>query len=245
MPTSKNKSIIERPILFSTPMVQAIMEGRKTVTRRIIKESFNGCLTGGGPHPCPNDPIVMTPGDEYESPDVDEIMVVDYPEVRAIFHCSTLDSEAKCRQGKAGDILWVRETWSPKGWMNDKTLYAYKAEGNIPPRIRYGDEWEQCWKPSIFMPKEACRLKLKVVSITVEALHDITEEDAIREGIKPVESFDSGAGISPRQMYMNYLPFGYMEVTPLASFESLWRLINGDESWESNPWVWRIEFEKL
>jgi hypothetical protein len=122
----------EIPILFSTPMVQAILAGRKTMTRRIINESFNGCLTNGGPHPCPNDPVVFHPGEKFEFDG--EQITVDYPQVRALFHCSTLDSEAKCPYGKKGDLLWVRETWCDydAGYIPElkgpAPMFIYKAD---------------------------------------------------------------------------------------------------------------------
>jgi hypothetical protein len=224
--------IKEHPILFSTPMVQAILEGRKTVTRRVINESFNGCLTNGGPHPCPNEPIVIYPGETYDSPcHPGESITVDWPQVRAIFHCSTLDSEAKCRQGKPGDILWVRETWAK--------YVAADCVGGVTTRYRFkADNIDECyqWKPSIHMPKIASRIKLLVKSITVESLHQITEEDAIKEGIyKPVGS----------QFFQATNGNGPWGETPVQAFENLWKSINGEESFQANPWVWRIEFKKI
>jgi hypothetical protein len=228
----------ERPILFSTPMVRAILEGRKTVTRRIIKESFNGCLTNGGPHPCPNDPVVIYPGEVLESPcHPGEKITVDCPQVRAIFHCSTLDAVAKCPYGKPGDALWVRETWT-NAWLGARMRgsgdYVYKADIDL-----IGCEVSS-WKPSIFMPRAACRLRLQIQSIGVERLQDITEEDAFREGIdadnedyEEAEHYQLGGspiqGGSPARF----------------AFIALWQRINGAESWDANPWVWRIQFKKL
>ena len=209
----------ERPILYSTPMAKAKRARIKTHTRRIIKESFNGCLTNGGPHPCPNAPIVIHPGEVYESPcNPGEIITVHHEEVRAIFHCSTLDAVAKCRYGKIGDILWGRETWA-KYTSSDcvggvTTRYRYKAE--------YKDECYQ-WKPSIHMPKIAAQLWDRITNIQVERLQDITEYDARCEGHDIlIHGEDS-----------------------IAWYKKLWESINGPGSWELNPWVWVIESEIL
>jgi hypothetical protein len=104
---------------------------------------------------------------------------------------------------------------------------------------KHGDKRNQ---PNIYLSKEACRLKLKILSIRVERLHDITEEDAIREGV--------GAGFQMNGGWPDYTRIvnGICEVTQdcaRMSFATLWISINSQESWDSNPWVWRIEFEKL
>jgi hypothetical protein len=227
----------ERPIIFSTAMVQAILNGRKTVTRRIIKESFNGCLTNGGPHPCPNEPVIMYPGEEFDfdSGNGIERVKINFPEVRAIFHCSTLDAEAKCRQGKPGDLLWVRETWQ-KSYNAECSeaagigpivgpYYIYKANH---PEVNSG------WKPSIHMLRTASRIRLEVISIKAERLQEITKDDAIKEGIH----FDDDSGY----WFAGDLA---MAKTPLQCFRELWVSINGVDLWDCDPWVWRIEFKKL
>jgi hypothetical protein len=183
-----------RPILFSTPMVQAILDGRKTQTRRVIK-------------PQPLD--VVTYADQR----------VWYPEV------------IKCPY-EVGDVLWVRETF-----IKDKESFLHKASHTLVEKFIK-------WKPSIFMPKEACRLFLQVKSVRVELLQEITEEDAIAEGIKPSEDF---AGLY--FLYGSTKNYGRITrtdyVDPIKSFHSLWLSINGPTSWVKNPWVWVIEFEKI
>lgn len=233
-----NTAVKERPILFSTEMVRAILEGRKTVTRRVIKESWNGCLTNGGPHPCPNDPVVFYPGESFE---VDgETVVVDYPEVRALFHCSTLDSEAKCPFGKPGDHLWVRETFTILDyWGDSKAVYVMYEGGATAVCTLTDREWDKFikWqdipdrKSSLFMFRSLSRLKLLIKSISVERLQDITEEDAIREGVY-LKAEDINGGIC------------YLE-TAVEAFRTLWQSINGADSWDANPWVWRIEFSRI
>ena len=181
-------------------MVKAILDGRKTQTRRVIK-------------PQPLD--VVTYADQR----------VWYPEVIKFPY-------------EVGDVLWVRETFVQYpviGKNGNEIETEYKADES-PVKFR--------WKPSIFMPKSACRLFLQVKSVRVERLQDITEEDAIAEGIKPSEDF---AGLY--FLYGSTKNYGRITrtdyVDPIKSFHSLWLSINGPTSWVKNPWVWVIEFEKI
>ena len=138
-----------------------------------------------------------------------------------------------------GDILWVRETFS-LGTLENGIHSGFRYKADNP-------EFNVIWKPSLFMPKEAARLFLKVTNVRVERLQDITEVDAIAEGITPLKMSASQLIIEkqkffdyskPKQLFSDGLP-------PFWSFNSLWCSINGSESWESNPWVWVIEFEKV
>ncbi|MES2457221.1 MAG: hypothetical protein V4594_16825 [Bacteroidota bacterium] len=204
------------PILFSTPMVQAIIEGRKTMTRREVTPQ-----PGEGTHISymPNEPIDWN-GEWYP------------------FKWETEEGESINKHARAaiGDILWVRETFFKNG--ND---YIYLADGSCC------EQFEQCecreigkpkWKPSIHMPKEACRLFLKVTNVRVEKLHEISTSDAKAEGVAHV--IDKITGYCG----YNYLHGGYnLMTTPYHGFKSLWKKINGEESWNENPWVWVISFE--
>lgn len=215
----------ERPILFSTPMVKAILEGRKTVTRRIIKPQ---------PLPCNHGSFTEA---EWRNLPTEWHFFDDNPDEWYCALCGNgVDGGGngmKCRYGTEGDILWVRETWCRD--LDVEGGFLYKA---TEPEAE-DDEGRSPWKPSIHMPRVACRLNLKVLSIRVERLHDITEEDAIREGIEVLHK--DGEPV----FYKNYLPVDTIATTnPLASFLSLWVSINGPKSWDSNPWVWRIEFER-
>ena len=117
---------------------------------------------------------------------------------------------------KTGDILWVRESFTFN--QIGKTDYLYKADSLVPKFIK--------WKPSIHMPKEACRLFLKITNVRAERLQDITEMEAIFEGCMQYEKDTDW-------------------MTALYGFELLWKKINGDSSWKSNPWVWVIDFERI
>ena len=204
---------MERPILFSTPMVQAILNGRKTQTRRIVK-----------PQP--------------ESIDHAHHKIIPYNGSVEFLHNSL-----KCPYGKVGDVLWVRETYTkllPEHFIT--SLYVYKADCDLGGEearqdyIKAGYPYQ--WKPSIFMPKEACRIRLEITDIRVERLQDISKEDAIAEGIDVKMN-----GIHP-----NYRDYKYSDSwlsNPYWSYNTLWEKINGNGSWEKNPWVWAITFEKI
>jgi len=181
------------PILFSTPMVLAILEGRKTMTRIIVK---------------PNPRISSDPSR------VGEVI-------------KALCMYDACPYGHQGDVLWVKETcckWpDTKAKVCSTNGYVYKTQTHCDP---YG--WEITmkemgikWKPSIYMPKDACRIFLKITDIHVERLQDITVEDTVKEGIDV-----------------------FADIITLADFAALWAKINGPDSWDSNPWVWVISFER-
>lgn len=218
----------ERPILFSTTMVQAIQANRKDITRRTSGlEVVNAMI---------NDVRFSSTFIETNGRMV------------AAFYCGDQLIHCTCPYGQVGDTLWVRETWAKAdtdcGWSCEYGCvcpkYWYKAGGPTDYEIK--------WRPSIHMPRAACRLRLKIVSIRVERLHDITEEDAIREGIEPLLASRMQLAMDG-QLYRHYTEnregiFG-TGLRPRKSFETLWASINGQESWDQNPWVWRIQFEKI
>lgn len=218
------------PILFSTPMVQAIIEGRKTQTRRAIKSS----------------PVKLPGSDMYINTSVwmkqmDTLIKKGFSIIKnnLIF--------PDCVYGKPGDILWVRETFV------DGLNHCWDDEDENP-RFGYkvdcpSDQINNIkWTPSIHMPFEACRLFLRIKSVRVERLNDLSEDDAKSEGVQKHDLIPS--------KFIHYSPelsfhksdlkegFAYTH-SAKASFMTLWKKINGSESWEENPWVWVIEFERV
>jgi len=197
------------PILFSTPMVQAILEGRKSMTRRVMKPQPHESITN------------IKFGYSALTPD-------GCIELRGKF---IVDGEErsgskffKCPYGEIRDVLWVRETFM--NLINSEFgEYGYKADlKDNADKLK--------WKPSIFMPKEACRIFLKITNVRVERLKDISREDASKEGVC----------ISNKQQRFK----GYQEHRwPEENFATLWELLNGDHSWEANPFVWVIEFKRV
>ena len=194
---------MERPILFSAPMVRAILEGRKTMTRRVVK-----------PQPIwVGDPCVP-----FKTPDADPKGII------------------RCPYGQPGDRLWVRETWSAclpmVNYSAGGARYFPDDHQSYNELVRLYDTQRGNWRPSIFMPRWASRITLEVVGARVERLLEITESDAKSEGIDLKGFRSTTEGIAGREHTIE--------------FAGLWDSINGKKHpWESNPWVWVIEFNKL
>ena len=150
---------------------------------------------------------------------------------------------------KVGDILWVREkTCYVHLEHAPDLLQGFKSKRQIIYGTDFHDDWMVYakekygykWTPSIFMAKHHARLFLKVKSVRVERLQDISEDDAVKEGIEPTGNMSMF-----NKFYKNYLPIGYTDLKPIPSFQSLWQSINGKQSWSDNPLVWVIEFERI
>ncbi|MDB5997217.1 MAG: hypothetical protein JWP42_4353 [Pseudomonas sp.] len=222
-------TIKERPILFSAPMVRAILEGRKTVTRRPVKGIALEWLRPEG----------FTP--EY-----------------------TADPQnSLCPYGNPGERLWVRETWLPdpdadhEAWDEHTDTYvSWSGCGSridgVPPALRkpehciYREGWDGTdlvWRPSIHMPRWASRILLEITGVRVERLNDISEDQALAEG---VERSNAKHSIEPFRNYLHpCMASGHNKSIARASFMTLWQSINGLESWDVNPWVWVVEFKRL
>ena len=208
-----------KPILFGTPMVQGILEDRKNQTRR----------TQGLK-------IINENPDDWENI---------FQDKDGNWFASTESAEGDCLYPvecpkQIGDILWVRETFEI---VPIETASVYTADSNVQKKLRYkadGEDSFEKWKPSIFMPKSACRIFLKVTNVRVERLNDITEEDAISEGI--IKHSDYG---STGYILYTEPEAAYTDIDAVYSFESLWESINGKESWEANPWVWVYDFKRV
>ena len=207
----------ERPILFNTEMVKAILDGRKTMTRRVIKpQPYEGCGH-----------IRV----EYFYPTKIDRHGEEYPGDK-IFGAYSLDGEwgCKCPYGQVGDRLWVRETWDYTGQGLDCVYKADAKPTDIFP-------WEK-YKPSIFMPRWASRITLEITGIRAERLWDITEDDAFAEGVNG-GCLDCGYPqpckcIIPNPSYTD-------------SFIYLWDSINTKRGhpWANNDWTWPISFRRV
>ncbi len=177
----------ERPILFQGEMVRAILDGRKTQTRRKVKLTADGHVQAPSKHLrwYPTDPGALQ----------------------------------ACRYGAPGDTLWVRETWAGHASGID-----YAADFAVICLPQAGP-----WRPSIHMPRWASRITLEVKGVRIERLHDITEDDARAEGCDPVVHPDGAVDCGTRK----------------TTFASLWEKINGPFTWNDNPWVWVVSFERV
>ncbi|HAW5924962.1 TPA: hypothetical protein JL215_002320 [Escherichia coli] len=217
----------ERGMIFNGEMVRAILDGRKTQTRRIM-----------APQPA------------------DDIERCIFPNPEAIGWKSSLRHKHGsttahfCHYGQPGDRIWVRETFQGPlfdydlmdSYCKDPTPFekpefcVYKADGVPAPEFYDADdELHCCWRPSIHMPRWASRILMEITDVRVERLNAISQEDAQAEGMeltgwRPTYSDpDSGGEV----------------MTPYDNFAELWSSIYGDESWKANPWVWVISFKRV
>lgn len=250
---------MERPILFSGPMVRAILDGRKTVTRRIV----NGV---------PDDAGLAVYGAECTAGDGGAS-----PACAMFFAGSTVDSRglgvARCPFGSPGDRLRVRETWRYHGWTEDGAPWIkYAADDSTRLVERIPDEWsdrladiwadlsddanmaidgraaDRKWRPSIFLPRWASRLTLEVVGVGVERLQEITEEDAIAEGAQRFDNLPSTHPYGQDARWSMEAPTATDQCLGSArmAFANLWDKLNSSRApWASNPWVWRVEFRRV
>ncbi|HDH1794660.1 TPA: hypothetical protein PIV86_004135 [Klebsiella quasipneumoniae subsp. similipneumoniae] len=231
----------ERGMIFNGEMVRAILDGRKTQTRRPIKWKQTRFTEIGEREDGSNWPW---------SEDAEHACDFWHP----------------CPFGAVGDRIWVRETWgvashafSDDGlmidWVPDRPATAihempfgngyysgyaiYAADGDFT----WGDDdgyedGRSCWKPSIHMPRAASRILLEITDVRVERLNAISEEDATAEGIPPAGSLlpdYPGTFLTPKGDF----------ATAKVAFQRLWESIYGEERWNANPWVWVIEFKRV
>jgi len=199
---------IYKPVLFGTDMVQANLSGRKTQTRRIINSKFGQCMFCGCVDIDCTQCIEKTGKACYWVDDTHTVCSA----------CSDLKNTSKAKY-QVGDILWVRETWSPGSIENCKhTGYRYKADD---------ENFNVKWKSSIFMPREAARIFLYVTNVRAERLRDITENDAIAEGFgKIVNDKYEYPG-----WYINHLNQHHM-FNAVDSFASMWVKLYGTGAWK-------------
>jgi len=208
-------------ILFSAPMVRALLDGRKTQTRRVLKPATAGEFLGIVERKPPRYWFACGPNDRTSC------------EIRAPF--------------AVRDLRWVRETWRCNGWATDVATIFYRASegdgytamceqfpiaGKTPLRVT------GTWRPSIHMPRWASRLTIRVTGVEVERLQDISEEDAKAEGLE----WRDGC-------WATYNGDGTMRCggspDPIEAYRCLWININGTGSWELNPWVVAVTFETI
>lgn len=216
-----NPAVKERPMLFSAPMVRALLDGSKTQTRRVakFKPRTSGCNLS------------------FSAMRVAHYMTGN-PRAGFVLSSGAGDSTFPliCPYGQPGDRLWVRETL---GHHSDKGHY-YAATGmHIGPLLDYEREPSPSVGiparniPSIHMPRWASRILLEIVSVRVERLNECSEADALAEGIPWRQCTDWMGPSGTRR------DFG-----PQDAYRELWDGINGAGSWAANPWVWVVEFKR-
>ncbi|HHN8585155.1 ASCH domain-containing protein [Klebsiella quasipneumoniae] len=211
----------ERGMIFNAEMVRALLDGRKTQTRRIIKD----CTVG-------RDPI-------SKFIKIGKKFIGCYPEdvPELIREC--------CPYGVPGDRIWVRETWAEAGASApDLKLYRANYPEHVPSIYENVPPTEEIrWTPSIHMPRTASRILLEITGVRVERLNAISEEDAQAEGVGTAVWF-AAKGI-PESEWKSLGEHGAMQASYINRFATLWESIYGEESWKANPWVWVIEFKRV
>ncbi|ELZ8934900.1 hypothetical protein U1D46_003924 [Cronobacter dublinensis] len=236
----------ERPLIVNAEMVRAILDGRKTQTRRIIQSPARNMQATGKKVIDYREPGDKWYGEYIFSMRNQSGTWCDYTKEQFL---------AKCPFGAVGDRLWVRETWSDVNSEGCPAV-AYRADSDTrllaeietfrdedgvlntaDPRLdKYwfaawsGDLFsgtEGSWRPSIHMPRWASRITLEITGVRAERLRDLSEEDARAEGITP-----PAGGVLPGWKYR-------------INFRDLWISIYGADNWEANPWVWVVEFKRV
>jgi uncharacterized protein YhfF len=226
-----------KPVIFSAPMVRALLDGRKTQTRRIVRPQPKVI------HALHGDASLTT---------------------ERIFRSG--DQRIHCPFGQAGDFLWVRETWAHYHTINhvrridarafdevSDGLAGYRADGHdtIEDFRRHVRLMSECdleaveingnrWRPSIHMPRWASRITLKIYDVRVERLNAISEADARAEGA----AFHDGRGIG-HSGWRHDNQDGYVHGDARSSFARLWNGLHGPDSWTANPYVWAISFDVI
>lgn len=216
-----------KPILFNTEMVRAILDGRKTQTRRVVKSLDRLSFYRAEPSE-----------DAYEALGKWDFFY-GWLEGGVMFDaCASVKAPYSI-----GDILWVRETWNGD-WCDH---YIYKADGGSA--VSAGYDKEPRWHPSIHMPRDAARIFLRVTDVQVERLNEISQSNAIDEGALTCdlcETDEYKESCEKAKREGSKPPIGY---SPRERFAALWdSTIKNTEitkyGWAANPWVWVIKFER-
>ncbi|SXZ66079.1 morphogenetic protein [Klebsiella pneumoniae] len=209
-------------MIFNAEMVRALLSGRKTQTRRIIKPQPEATLSGSL-----SGKWLSRPLNGLLLPKIEDIAI----------HCPF---------GSVGDRIWVREAFRVHSRATDVATLVYKAsERNswteqtrrVPVAVCNKPATPEKWTPSLHMPRWASRILLEITNVRVERLNAISEEDARAEGIIDGGCLNCG---EPE-------PCGCANPEPDATdaFAYLWQSVYGQESWNANPWVWVISFERI
>lgn len=253
----------ERPILFSAPMVRAILSGSKTQTRRTMKRQ---------PYISPTNPPKFSDtavGDLFVCPDCFPTtdtpgLVIAECESVGIYHCmGQREFSAKhSPYGCPGDRLWVRETCHAYELPSGLDGVRYLADDSFTPienSEEAADRWgelacygmkksgrAECRKvPSIHMPRWASRILLEITAVRVERLNEISEADAMAEGITTIWPDGPRCDKGPNHYTIPIGNISYNAPTAAGVYSMLWEQINGDGSWAANPWVWVVEFRRV
>jgi hypothetical protein len=246
-PAARDASVRERPILMSAPMVRAVLDGTKTQTRRVVLPQ--PVKRGRGPDNAPVGEISLRPDELPTGPENGWLFCEQVSRGQRRYMGAETFVRENCPFGQPGDRLWVRETFS----LNHSIHYAhhnnrgttgmlYRASWERNADV-YGRpfEGERRWRPSIHMPRWASRITLELTGVRVERVQDISEADAIAEGVEPVVTMGT------HRTFVNYAPGLPAHLLARDSYRTLWDSLNEKRGygWDANPWVWVLEFRRL
>lgn len=235
-------------IIMTADVVRAIMRGTKTQVRVILKPQPSEDWT---PH---------SYGDVHKMVNGEFVLKGGEPVVIGWGACNECGDEAYITRDKPGDVLYVKEKWCELGDIDDNwqiidgtNKYYYSADGYNPtPYIAFlnpktgvldVERGYPFWRPSSIMPREAARIWLRVTDIKIERVQNISEEDAIAEGISSNDAMDIGAEHFHPTYYNpdNNPPI----LDYIGAFSVLWNKIHGAGAWDRNPWVEVVSFERI
>jgi len=218
--------VTDRPIIFSAPMVRALLDGKKTQTRRVLKPQFPDWVSEAG-FTC------FTPKGHASGRGI-------YVDDQGLDH-GPAEKFIKLPYA-VGDRLWVREAWAcinDNQWRPEDVIF--RADGN--------EGWRHGWRPSIHMPRWASRLTLTVTDGRVQRLQEISEADAVAEGVRRIGADYIAAGSTAFNDGPNFYTveidaegWSFNQPTAQECFAGLWRHIHGDGAWDANPWVTAVTF---
>lgn len=216
----------ERGMIFNGEMVRAILDGRKTQTRRIVKGA-DGAVKFCKEWDINGEEIFVVLGEK------------DHTGMNPVL------GAISCPFGAVGERIWVRETFRVHSRATDVATLVYKASvrnswteqtHRVPVSLCNKPATPEKWTPSLHMPRWASRILLEITDVRVERLNAISERDAQAEGVAKLRG----------GFWQHYQPgWTQHQLSARGSFVTLWKSIYGEESWQSNPWVWVIEFKRV
>ncbi|EQA7873663.1 hypothetical protein ACX856_001594 [Klebsiella pneumoniae] len=235
----------ERGMIFNAEMVRAILDGRKTQTRREVKLNLDIARLA-----TTYDWATSLAANHHQGLTEEQIQQK-AESLRGVIHPVILDNGQMvsiiCPHGKPGDRIWVRETFCPvddtqyggEKWVDYRATPKFEASHPAGWDVAPNDAEALKWRPSIHMPRWASRILLEITDVRVERLQNISDEDVDSEGFAGDYPTSALPALFPGE------PSDWSHLSMRDCYGALWKSIYGEESWQSNPWVWVIEFKRV
>lgn len=237
--------IREKGLIFNSEMVRAILDGRKTQTRREVKLNLDIARLA-----TTYDWATSLAANHYQGLTEEQIQQK-AESLRGVIHPVILDNGQMvsiiCPHGKPGDRIWVRETfctvddtqYGGEKWVDYRATPKFEASHPAGWDCAPNDAEALKWRPSIHMPRWASRILLEITDVRVERLQNISDEDVDSEGFAGDYPTSALPALFPGE------PSDWSHLSMRDCYGALWKSIYGEESWQSNPWVWVIEFKRV